>query len=172
MKLKPKEKSAILAGEHPEIIRKHEGACPFEFAECIVLRTQPSLAGPVAQVSITIIGRRRGAKGEWIAEYSVRDDRPLYLRHNSGVTRSASESLDPEAAITDEAMLKEYALRGRLANAQRREDNAEARRKRERAIRGRLRETLAGLNRDGQVELLAKIERECIRARNTSDQAA
>src|SRR6476660_9380113 len=102
MKLTSKERSAILAGDHPEIIRPYVEPCPFEFAEEIALRTLPSLAGPVAQVSVTITGRRRGAKGEWIADYSVRDDRPLYLRHNSGSTRSAAESLDPEAAITDE----------------------------------------------------------------------
>lgn len=171
MELSPDERGAILAGEHPTLIRVGK-ECPFEFAEQITLRTIPSLAGPVAQVSITIIGWKRGKKGEWIPEYSVRDDRPLYLRHNSGSTRSSAESVDPEAPITDPVTLKRYAAQGRLSKAQREANAEEAQRKRERAVRERLRETMKGLTPEAQVSLLAGIEREIVRASNTSERAA
>jgi hypothetical protein len=163
--LKSKEKSAILAGEHPLIIRPYEEGCPFKPAEQVVLRTQPSLAGPVAQVSITITGCKRGTKGEWIAEYSVRDDRPLYLRHNSGVTRSAAESLDPEAAITDEKALKEYAVRGRLASAERKQATAEIKRRQALAARSALTEAMASLEGQAREVFLIELQRMCRQAK-------
>lgn len=171
MNLNRKEKSAILAGEHPLIIRPYEKECPFEVAEQIVLRTQPSLAGPVAQVAITITGGKRGSKGEWIAEYSVRDDRPLYLRHNSGVTRSAAESLDPEAAITDEKALKEYAVRGRLANAERKQATAEAKGRQARAARSALTEAMASLEGQAREVFLVELQRMCRQAKTVAKAA-
>lgn len=162
MKLRPAERSAILAGDHPPIIRPfHRGeGCPFAVGEVVVLRSERSMAGPVAVVSITIIGRKRTKAGAWRAVYSVRDDRGLYLARGPGYTRSAADSLDWQAPVEDEDTLRAYAAQGRLRSAERTED----RRRRERAIRDRLRIALTGLPPEGQVLLLASIEREIQRA--------
>lgn len=162
MKLKPQERSAILADQHPQIIRPFldDESCPFEVGEVVVLRSQRSMAGSVPQVSITITGIGRGKKGEWIAHYSVRDDRGLYLAKGPGYTRSAADSLDWEAPVDDPSALQAYAAQGRLRSAERSVD----RRKRERAIRDRLRLTLEGLEVEAQIALLAALEREIQKA--------
>lgn len=159
MNLTPPERSAILAQEFPDIIRPFiQGEdCPFHPAEQITLKALRSAKGPVPQVSITIIGRHRGKKGEWIAEYSVRDDRPLYMRPGSGYTRSAAESIDPEASVEDEATLQSFAISARLSHIQRQSSEGE-RRKLERGLQRRLRETMRSLNPQAQIALLGKLE--------------
>lgn len=166
MKLRPQERSAILADEHPQIMRPFhkDEPCPFEVGEVTVLRAQRSTAGPVPQVSITITGIARGKKDEWIAHYSVRDDRGLYLARGTGYTRSAADSLDWEAPVDDPTALKAYAVQGRLRRAEQAAEQDEDHRKRERAIRDRLRLALEGLSADGQIALLAAIERDIQKA--------
>lgn len=165
--LSGKFRKAILGDEHPSLIWPGDHPCPVEKGDEIGLIWQRSLAGPAAQVSITITAVKRGKKGEHLAEYSVRDDRPLWLRHNEGYTRSRSESVDPEADVTDGKTLDEFAATSRLRTVRRQreeESEEEARRKRERAIRDRLRETLRGLNAESQVALLSCLEREIQKA--------
>lgn len=113
MTLNSQEAKQILAGHRPQIVR--EGACcPFEKGEVIALRSLQSRAGPVPQVSITITNLKRGKKGEWLPEYSVRDDRGLYLRHRGGTTPSPTGSVDPEAPLVDAGYQQKLSEEGRL----------------------------------------------------------
>lgn len=130
MKLKPKERSAIMADEHPEIVRPYESGkpCPFTKGEQIVLRYQKTHGTPAPLVSITILGHNRTKNGSWKAEYSVRDDRGLYLARGLGYTRSAASSVDWEAGVEDQATLRAYAAQGRLHAAERREQRAKLKR--------------------------------------------
>lgn len=164
MNLTSQERSAILAHEFPDIIRPFvQGeACPFEPAEQIVLKALRSAQGPVPQVSITITGRHRGKKGEWIAEYSLRDDRPLYLRAGSGYTRSAADSIDPEASVEEEKTLKEYAASARLSHSK----VDEVRRKRQNdAARSALTEALSGLHGAARETFLTELQVLCRQAK-------
>jgi hypothetical protein len=147
MKLTHEERIAILRGEHPRLERPYaEGEeAPFSVGQEIALKTLSSLAGPVPQVAITIIRCRRSKKGEWVAAYSVKDDRPLFVATQPGYTRNAEQSIDPEAPILDEGTEKRFVVEAKLSRANRREERETAkgvRRKRERAIRDRLRQTL------------------------------
>lgn len=159
-----KTRQAILAGEFPALTWPGDKPCPVEKDQEIGFVYLRSLAGPVVQVAITITAIRRGKKGEHLADYSVRDDRPLYLRHRRGFTRSPADSTDPDAPITDEKTLREYSARSRLRAAEREERADEARRKRARAVRDRLRETLEGLQPEAQMTLLVTMEREIRKA--------
>lgn len=166
MKLKHAERTAILRNERPRLERpfvEGEGP-PSEHGAEIALKTLPSLAGPVPQVSLTILLWRRSKKGSWVANYSVKDDRPLYVARQPGYSRDAEQSIDPDAPVLDEATEKRFATEARLTRIERQRDRDDAkgvRRKRERAIRDRLRQTLDGLPPEQQVELLAQIERDC-----------
>ena len=169
MKLTRDERTAILRNERPRIERPfiEELGPPCEHGTEIPLKTLPSLAGPVPQVSLTILLWRRSKRGSWVANYSVKDDRPLYVARQPGYTRDAEQSVDTEAPVLDEATEKRFATEARLTRVERqrdREDAKEARRKRERAIRDRLRQTLDGLGPEEQVALLAQIERDCKKA--------
>lgn len=166
---------AILVGEHPALTWSGKKPCPVKKGDQIGLVWQKTHFGPVAQVSITILAVRRGKKGEHLAEYSVRDDRPLYMRRRDGYSRSRAVSLDPTAPVTDDKILDEFKASSRLQEARRREaedSEEEANRKRERSIRDRLRVTLKDLPPDAQMALLASIEREITRAQNTSEAVA
>jgi hypothetical protein len=110
MNLKPSEKAAILAGKHPEIVRPHERACPFEVGEEITLKTTNTINGPIPEVSITVTGHHRHKNGAWEALYSVKDDRGVYVNQGLGYTRSPSRSLDPEAPVLDPEVIEEYAM--------------------------------------------------------------
>lgn len=164
MKLTKAERSAILAGEHPQILRA-EDSCPFEKGDVITLKEIGTYQGPIPHVSITILGIARGKKGEWIAEYSVRDERGLYLRTGGGYTRSPSESVDKEAPVVDPATLKQYAASGRLSQARRRERDEEEMRRQNRAARSELTEALSNLGAEARVEFLADVQRLCRQAK-------
>jgi hypothetical protein len=110
MNLKPSEKAAILSGKHPEIVRPHEGTCPFEVGEEITLKTTNTINGPIPEVSITVTGHHRHKNGAWEALYSVKDDRGVYVNQGLGYTRSPSRSLDPEAPVLDPEVIEEYAM--------------------------------------------------------------
>lgn len=110
--LKPDEQKAILAGHYPEIIRPHEGACPFEVGEEIVLQEQRTRFGPIPHVSIEITGFGRRKNGAWEARYRVRDGRGVYAAMGIGYTRSPSRALDPEAPILDPDVIEAYAAEG------------------------------------------------------------
>lgn len=168
--LTPKERSAILAGEHPVLIRPYCAGepCPFVKSEEVVLKSHSALSGPVPLVWITITGSRRTKQGTWRGHYSIRDDRSLYLARGPGYTRSASSSIDPDAAVTDEETLREYAVQGRLRRAER----ADERKDREKALRERLRVTLKDLQPEAQIALLGAIEREIQKAQIPSAEAA
>lgn len=166
---------AILVGEHPALTWSGKRPCPVKKGDEIGLLWMKTHFGPVAQVWIKVLAVRRGKKGEHLAEYSVRDDRPLYMRRRDGYSRSRAVSLDPTAPVTDDKALDEFKASSRLREARRREaeDSAEeAARKRDRAVRERLKLTLRGLPVEGQTMLLAAIEREITRAQNTSEAAA
>lgn len=136
MKLTATERNAILRGEFPPIVRTEE---VFKKGETIALKSIASLAGPVPLVSITVLKLKKGKKGEQIPEYSVRDDRGLYLAHNGGYTRSASASLDWEASVDDPSTLQSYVLEGSQktalqgAEGRQREKASEGQRKLQRA---------------------------------------
>lgn len=163
MKLTAKESRAILQGEHPRLERPYvEGEpCPFKPGEVEPIKTLQSEAGPIPYVAITITAVRRGKKGEWRAAYAIQDDRALYVATQPGYTHLPELSIDPEASVDDPDTLSRFETEGRLSRLQQREDRQtakEVRRKRERAIRDRLRETLSGLEPLAQTELLASIE--------------
>jgi len=166
LKLTQKERSALLAGEFPRIIRKHEGKCPFEVGEEIVLRSQKTINGPIPQVSIEITGKHRKSVRSWEVIYCAKDNRGLYLG-KQGYTRSGAESIDPEAPVLDPDAQKRYAAQGRLARAERKERDDEARKAQGRAARARLTETLSGLTPEAHLAFLAKFNRMCEQAKET-----
>lgn len=177
MKLKHAERTAILRNEHPRIERPYvEGEePPFVPGHEIAIKTLPSEAGPVPQVSITFTRCRRSKKGNWVASYSIRDDRPLYVARQPGYSRDAEQSIDPEAPVLDEATEKRFATEARLTRIERsrdRDDAKEARKKRQRAIRERLGRACDGLTPEDAMALLARIERECREAERGTKEAA
>lgn len=159
--ISPAVREGILAGEEPPLIWPGDEACPVEKGQEIGLVFLRSLAGPVAQVAITITSLRRGKRGEHMADYSVRDDRALHLRHRHGYTRSQADSMDPDAPVLDPDTLKAFSTRSRLSTAEREEKRRENERRQERAAKAKLGETLAGLKPEGRAALLANIERAC-----------
>jgi hypothetical protein len=166
VKLKATEKRAILRGEHPRLERPYEDdeKPPFTPGDEIPLKELSSLAGPVSQVSIVILRCRRSKKGDWVASYSVKDDRALYVARQPGYTRLAEQSLDAEAPVLDEETEKRWETEQKLTRIQRaadREDAKEVRKKRQRQIRERLGKALDGLPPEGQIALLASVERLC-----------
>jgi hypothetical protein len=163
--LKPDERAAILKGEYPEIVRPHDNGCPFEAGEEIVLRTQRSLAGPIPLVSLIITAKHRKNPRTWQAIYAVKDERGLYMAKATGYTRSASQSLDWEAPVLDPAAQKAYAAQGRLQAAQRKEDQREALKRQQRALRTELVHTLKNLGGEEAVALLAQIQKDIREAR-------
>lgn len=165
MKLKHAERTAILRNERPRLERPFEDDNPpCEHGTEIPIKELPSLAGPVSQVSLTILKWRRSKRGSWVANYSVKDDRPLYVATQPGYTRDAEQSIDPEAPILDEATEKRFATEAKLTRIERRrdrEDAKETRKKRQRQIRERLGRACDGLSPEEAMALLARIEREC-----------
>lgn len=176
VKLTRDEYTAILRNERPRIERpftEGEGP-PCEHGEEIPLKTLPSLAGPVPQVSLTILLWRRSKRGSWVANYKVKDDRPLYVARQPGYTRDAEQSVDAGAPVLDEATEKRFAAEAKLTRIERRRDRddaKEARKKRQRQIRERLGRACDGLTPEGAMELLARIERECQEAENDKEAA-
>jgi hypothetical protein len=163
--LKPDERAAILKGEYPEIVRPHDHGCPFEAGEEIVLRTQRSLAGPVALVSVLITAKHRKNPKTWQAIYTIKDNRGLYMAKATGYTRSGNQSIDPDAPVLDEAAQKAYAAQGRLQAAQRKEDSREALKRQQRALRTELAHTLKNLGGEEAVALLARLQKDIQEAR-------
>lgn len=122
LKLKSQERKAILAGEHPEIVRPHTGECPFEVGEEVVLRWQKTERGPIPHLWITVTAKHRKSPTAWRAIYSIHDERGLYVAKGAGYTRSPSGSLDWQAPVLDPEAAKQYAVQARLQAAER-EDN-------------------------------------------------
>jgi hypothetical protein len=108
MTLTTTEKRSILAGHHPALSRETQ---TFKKGEVISLRSLRSLQGPVPAVSITITNVKK-KNGNYLPEYTVRDDRALYLQRGAGYTRSVDKALDLEAPILDPEVLEEYAMEG------------------------------------------------------------
>lgn len=132
----------------------------FTIGEQIILQTQKAYGGAlVPLVSVTIIGQDRLKTRAWKAEYSVRDDRGLYLAKGGRFTRSPSESIDPQASVEDEATLRRYAAQGKLARAERRERSIEAQRAQERAFNAELKAVMSGLEPAHQIILLSGLKR-------------
>lgn len=165
MKLKASERSAILAGEYPEIVRPHENGCPFTVGERIVLKSQRSRTGAVPIVTMTITGKHRRDAKTWQPIYKVKDDRGLYLAKGNGYTRSASTSVDWEAPVLDPSAQATYAAQGRLEMAKRRENSQAAIEKQDRAAKSMLLETLSGLEGATRTLFLAEIQRSCQNAK-------
>lgn len=166
MSLKASERAQLLRGEFPSLTRPYvEGEPPpFAKGQEIVLR---KLSG-IKQAWLTILVVKRERKGGWSVEYSFRNDTPAFLRRTGGLTNVAADSCDPEAPVIDEATQKAWAAKARLESLQRREETEQrdgrvselAQRQRERAVRDRLRETIAGLEPELAIDLLARIESE------------
>lgn len=112
MNLKPKERSQILAGRFPEIVREE----PMKLGE-IVLKTTKTLNGSIPEVAIVITSRHKTKNGAWEAIYTVRDERGVYVNQGLGYTRSPARALDREAPILDPAVIEAYALEAQQANA-------------------------------------------------------
>lgn len=128
------------------------------------LTDEPDLAlGQVVQlerdISIKITKR---TKLGW--DYSLRDDRPRLLHRNSshGYTHVPSQAVHAEPEAVDEAAQRELTVRAHDRASRRfsEQDAEELRRKQERAVRDRLRETLRNLEPYAQQALLAKLERD------------
>lgn len=164
MKLKTTERSAIMAGDHPRIVRPYEqgvSTSPFSKGERIVLVSQSTMGEPAPLVSITVLGHNRTKNGSWEAVYSVRDDRGLYLARGPDYTRSRSGSLDPEASVEDPETLSRYAAQGRLRRVEKAERREEEERAQVRAARSRLTEMLSGLQGEARTAFLVDFERMC-----------
>ena len=160
----PGTKGKILHGEHPTLIWPGKD-CPVSKGDEIALVLQRSECGPVPQVWITVSGITYTKKGESLAHYSVRDDRPLFLASATGYTRSADRAIDKEASVDDPEAQVAYSAQARLQNASKRVDP----RKRERRIKDRLRAVLNDLkDDDAEIALLADLERSLIKAQESS----
>lgn len=114
MDLKQRERSALLAGKFPEIVREQP---EFSIGEEIVLKTTKTENGPIPEVTITILGRHKTKNGAWEAIYKVKDDRGVYVSLGLGYTRSPARALDREAPVLDDAVIEAYALEAQQANA-------------------------------------------------------
>lgn len=112
MNLKQAEKTKILNGSHPELVRPHENGCPFKVGETIVLKTQGTEAGPIPHVWIEVTGKHRKNAKTWEAIYTVHDFRGVYVNQGLGYTRSPVRALDPEAPVLDPAVIAKYAAEG------------------------------------------------------------
>lgn len=112
MNLKQAEKTKILNGSHPELVRPHENGCPFEVGETIVLKTQGTEAGPIPHVWIEVTAKHRKNAKTWEAIYTVHDERGVYAAQGLGYTRSPARALDPEAPVLDPAVIEQYASEG------------------------------------------------------------
>jgi hypothetical protein len=175
--LKASERAKLLRGEWPSLSRPFvEGAPPpFEQGEEFVLRK----FGGTKQVWVTIMVVKRERKGGWNIEYSFADHRPLFLRRGGNLTRVAADSCDPEAPVIDKETQKAWQVKARLESVERKEAAEQrdgrvselAQRQRERVVRDRLRETIAGLEPAAATALLARIEAE-IREFQTTKEAA
>lgn len=105
MNLKQKERSALLAGRFPEIVREE----PMRLGEEIILKTRRDHGETIPEFSLLISGRHKTKNGSWKAVYVVRDDRELYLNQGLDYTRSPSRALDREAPVLDPATMERYA---------------------------------------------------------------
>jgi len=106
MRLKASERTKLMKGEFPKLVREH---LDFKIGEEIVLKTTTTHAGTIPEVSIRILGRHKTKNGSWQAVYLVRDDRGLYVNQGLGYTRSPARALDREAPIIDPAVIEQYA---------------------------------------------------------------
>ncbi|MGB7588010.1 MAG: hypothetical protein WBM00_04815 [Solirubrobacterales bacterium] len=158
MNLTKQERAAILAGQHPKITRKVEVGAdpPFKAGETTSLRELPSRFGPVPQVWIHVIARRRGAGGRhWVCEYSVRDDRPLYLAKGTDYTRTPAQAIDTEATVLDEEAARKSSAETRLRVAQ----STQERSRQAQQVRNRVRVLLAELPAERRLEFLVGLQR-------------
>lgn len=176
--LKASERAKLLRGEWPSLNRPFvEGQpAPFDAGEEFVLRR----FGGRPQVWLTIANVKRERKGGWKVEYRFADHRPLFLRRGGNLTRVAADSCDPEAPVIDKETQKAWHMKSRLESAERKEEAERrgdrvselAQRQRERAVRDRLRETLAGLEPAAATALLAMIESDIAEFTATTKEAA
>lgn len=159
MNLSATEKRSILQGHHPALSRETK---VFAKGEVIAIRSLRSLKGPVPVVSVTITNVKR--KGEvYLPEYTIRDDRVLYLKRGAGYTRVGKDSVDPDAPVLDEKAQEQYTMEGRLSMAESKEGkkSVEAEKAQARAARSELTETLSGMSPEQRPEWLAEFKRLC-----------
>lgn len=93
-------------------------------------------------------------EGQYVATYTVSDDRPVYMAKGGGTTFSASRSIDREATY-DPVVAEEYAIQARKKDAKRLEDRDEG----YRAFRERLRDVRRSLSPQADVYLMASLKR-------------
>jgi len=158
----------ILDGKHPTLIWDKD--CPVAKGDEVYLSSSLGLDGnPIPTVWIQVTGLTRTKKGGTMIQYTVRDDRPLYLSGGSnhimgkGYTRSAGHSVDPGAPVLDPEtyrLITEETLSARLRKAEAKtlKDNDDPKKK-ARAINDRLKVCLKGLEPTAQLELVAGIQR-------------
>lgn len=169
MKLKQRERGAIMRGEFPDIVRPHSPAgCPFKVGEVLAVRQQKVQGGRLPIISIRITGKHRKDPKLWEALYAVRDDRGLYMSKGVGYTRSAASSLDWMAPVLDPDACTRYAMESRLVMAERNERSTEAEHAQEVAARSELTETLKTMKPDDRNEWLGEFKRLCETAKTTS----
>lgn len=119
MNLKPKERTAILSGQFPELVRPEKP----EVDQEIVLKSQRvARGGTVPEVSIRVLSAQKLATGGWKVEYLVKDDRGLYasrttMRPTQAYTRSPRRALDPEAPVLDPETIEKHAAEAVQASA-------------------------------------------------------
>ena len=154
---------SVLHGNRPELRWSDSRSVPVKPGDVVVLSAMsgPDIAEDLPQekrwqvaathegerVTLTITGLRRAKKGAVVAEYRLRDDRPLYMARGSGLTRDPLRSIDPDADVPEadylrrlcaEKDIENQVLRRRQrARAQELALEAELASKRERALTGR-----------------------------------
>lgn len=183
----PGFRERVLAGDRPGLLYPGDEDCPVEAGQEICL---------TANVSITIVRVTKTKGGDHRARYSVLDMRATIPRRTPKMfeppeTDRYGLPIPPsDAAIAAATIDGNYCQGGvqavpdigeevdidyrRVMSVKKRAKDAETeqpesvRRKRERAIRDELRETLRGLDPESQALLLARIEREIEEARDAS----
>lgn len=183
MKLTREQRFLLMRGTCPRIAFPADDAPEVKKGQSVKLSKN---------VEIEITGLTRTKKGEIVVEYVLRDFRATLLRRlpqvhtpvsdaegyvrppgddeieaarlDSGYTHSRHGAIEDAGEAVPEIDQAKLTTAARLVFARREQDREEASRKREKAVRDRLREALKGLDPDSQIALLAAIEREIQRA--------
>lgn len=168
--LNREQRVAILDGRRPKLTWPRSDECPVTEGQQLKLE---------ARVWVTIL-KVSWSKAHWMADYRVRDDRPRLLRagltptvtqrsqkrhwtpnEEHGYTEHAGNALPDEPEAVDDDELRRQRVKAEERWAEHRSESAsdEERRKQERAVRQKLRETLPTLTPQAQIALLAGVKR-------------
>lgn len=171
MKLTREERTAILAGDTPTLLRKDkpdiEPGTDVVLAHSKPRRYWDETTGsvfdapktPSAWIAVTKVTRHR--KGGWVVRYDVTDTRQpaLMLARGGGYTTDPGLAIDRAEAELSQKDRRRLSVEARARRAEQRERDEEARRRQERAFKMKLKDALNGLDTVAGQMLLADLER-------------